>query len=656
MSEKILNTRIQLKGDSFKNWTAQNPILKLNELAIVKIEESDKHALGTGIYFKVGDGVKSFSELGFSGGIDGRVISEAISKNALVATINKTIAEAGIASDEAVQALAGRVTTAEGKITSLEGLVGTKSVATQIAEEIAKLSDVYAPKSHTHTKSEITDFAHTHAMTEVTGLADAIADAKKAGTDANTALETYKATNNAAVKANADAITAINDASTGILAQAKTYADGKDGAINAAKSAADTAQSTIDSYKTSNDKAVKDIKDSIGTVPSDKTVVQMIADAQTAATYDDTQIKANIKTNADAIDTLETLVGSESVSNQISTAVSAAKTELKGSASDTADSATIAGAKKYADSLDAAMDSRVDVLESAIGEGGSVAAQIKGAIEALDVADEAITGQYVSAVSETDGKITVTRADLPDYTDVYAQLNHIHGIDQVTGLQDALDTKTPEGVTQAIRTDLTEAERKLTTLIASDTDKSVRTIANEELAAQLIPEGAQEAFDTLQEIAAWIQQHPEDASAMNARIDALETLVGKDPVSTQINAAIDALKIGDYAKVADLTAAVDRIATLEGKSHTHANKAELDLIASGDKAKWDVAAEKAHTHANATELAKFKDGDKAKLDTAVQTVTAGEGSGLVATKSGTDVSIAIDDTVTFILNCGNSVI
>ena len=225
MSEKILNTRIQLKGDSLQNWTAQNPVLKLNELAIVKIEESDKHALGTGIYFKVGDGTKKFSELGFSGGIDGRVISEAISKDTLVATINQTIAKAGIASDEAMKALAERVTTAEGDIDSLEELVGNKAVATQIAEEIAKLSDVYAPKSHTHTKSEITDFAHTHAMTEVTGLSEAIADAKKAGTDANTALEAYKTSNNAAVKANADAITAINAADTGILAKAKEYAD-----------------------------------------------------------------------------------------------------------------------------------------------------------------------------------------------------------------------------------------------------------------------------------------------------------------------------------------------------------------------------------------------------------------------------------------------
>ena len=37
-------------------------------------------------------------------------------------------------------------------------------------------------------------------------------------------------------------------------------------------------------------------------------------------------------------------------------------------------------------------------------------------INALDVTDTAVAGQYVSAVSETDGKISVTRTDLPTYT------------------------------------------------------------------------------------------------------------------------------------------------------------------------------------------------------------------------------------------------
>ena len=58
----------------------------------------------------------------------------------------------------------------------------------------------------------------------------------------------------------------------------------------------------------------------------------------------------------------------------------------------------------------------------------------------------------------------------------------------------------------------------LETLVGSDAGKSARTIANEELAARLIPAGAKEALDTLQEIAAWIQSHPDEASAINAKL------------------------------------------------------------------------------------------------------------------------------------------
>ena len=486
-------------------------------------------------------------------------------------------------------------------------------------------------------------------MTEVTGLTDAIADAKKAGTDANTALESYKVTNNAAVKANADAITAINAADTGILAQAKSYADGKDAAIAAAKKAGDDAQADVDALELK-----------VGTVPADKTVVQMISDAQTAATYDDTQIKKDIKANADDIAALEVLVGDTAVATQIENkiaalnlattyeakgAAAAVKTELVGSKdTDTADSATIAGAKKYADGLDAAMDTRVDALEAAIGAGGSVAAQITAEIQKLDKEDTAVAGQYVSAVSEADGIITVTRAALPDYTEVYDAKG--------AAAQALTDAKSyADGLNTAMDTRMDAAEGKLTTLIGSDADKSVRTIANEELAAQLIPEGAKESLNTLQEIATWIQDHPDDAAAMNAAIEALQTKVGDSSVSAQITAAIDALKIGDYAKAADLTAAVGRIATLEGKAHEHANKALLDTYTQTEANLADAVAKK-HEHANAAELAKFVDGDKAKLDTAVQTVTAG--TGLKASKTGTDVAVDIDDSCVFIFDCGTS--
>lgn len=44
---------------------------------------------------------------------------------------------------------------------------------------------------------------------------------------------------------------------------------------------------------------------------------------------------------------------------------------------------------------------------------GSVKKQLKDSIEALDVEDIAVEGQYVSAVNEVNGKVVITRADLP---------------------------------------------------------------------------------------------------------------------------------------------------------------------------------------------------------------------------------------------------
>lgn len=52
--------------------------------------------------------------------------------------------------------------------------------------------------------------------------------------------------------------------------------------------------------------------------------------------------------------------------------------------------------------------------------------------------------------------------------------------------------------------------------------KSIREIANEELAAQLIPVNAQESLDTLREIADWIQSHPNEASNFNTRLQKIE--------------------------------------------------------------------------------------------------------------------------------------
>lgn len=109
---------------------------------------------------------------------------------------------------------------------------------------------------------------------------------------------------------------------------------------------------------------------------------------------------------------LTKLMGTEDTEGSVANQVKTAKTALIGLDTDTAASDTIKGAKKHADSLNTAMDKRVDALEAAVGEGGSVESQINAAINKLDVAEVGGTGKVITTVSETDGKIAATATDL----------------------------------------------------------------------------------------------------------------------------------------------------------------------------------------------------------------------------------------------------
>ena len=115
---------------------------------------------------------------------------------------------------------------------------------------------------------------------------------------------------------------------------------------------------------------------------------------------------------------------------------------------------------------------------------------------------------------------------------------------------------------------VTTVENTVTTLVGEDTSKSARTIASEEVAK--IVAGADASYDTLKEIADWISSHKTDATAMNSAITALEGIVDgiggegeKATVVAYVTDAIEALKIGDYAKAADLTTLAGRVTELE---------------------------------------------------------------------------------------------
>ena len=202
---------------------------------------------------------------------------------------------------------------ADTKIATKVGEIGDITVKayvdgkeTTLNSSIKAVDDKVAALGTLASKSEVTETDLATALaTKINGKADKADSLADAYT--KTEIDGKVSTIEGSIGTNTSAIAAINNETTGILAQAKTYADGKDTAIADAKKAGTDAQT-----------AVNALSDKVGTVTEGKTVVEMIAEAQSAATYDDTAIKADIKANTDAITVLN---GESSVTGSVKNTV-----------------------------------------------------------------------------------------------------------------------------------------------------------------------------------------------------------------------------------------------------------------------------------------------------------------------------------------------
>ena len=146
---------------------------------------------------------------------------------------------------------------------------------------------------------------------------------------------------------------------------------------------------------------------------------------------------------------------------------------------------------------------------------------------------------------------------------------------------DALETVVGADDTAGLRKRIKDNETAITTLNGNGEGSVSKAVSD---AISTLIDGAPDTFDTFKEIAAWITEHGEDAAAMTTAISALEAILvgfgtgeGKTgTVKKYVDDAIAALKIGDYAKAADLTALAGRISTLEGKPAASITQEQID--------------------------------------------------------------------------------
>lgn len=308
----------------------------------------------------------------------------------------------------------------------------------------------------------------------------------------------------------------LRAAITAALTEAKNHAETQAGnALTQAKSYTDTRETAI-----------------------------LSAAAETAQGKVDALANGTVKDHTDAIASINTKIGEVAYTgDSLTAAIKNLQDSIGSSGSISSQVADLSG--------------RVGTLEGTVGDASS------GLVK--DVADlkTAITdgGSLGSRVKTLEGEMDTVQATIAGYDET----NTI-----------AKDIQAAKDSASAANTLAGKNETKVDTLIGSDSNKSVRDIAALVISEALVDGG--EDFDTLQEIAAWIKDHPADATAMNNAISAIKTNLGwtdetaPATVDSRIADAISNLEtsinISNYATKAELKTTDDKVIALQNKVDT----------------------------------------------------------------------------------------
>lgn len=454
MATTTLNTRIQLKYDTYENWTTNNPVLLAGEVAVTTVQSAQAPVSQVpAILFKVGDGTNNFNALNWASAIAADVYPWA------KASVKPTYQASEIEGLE--DYISGQIEDTDTQYQIIAS--GTNGIQLQSRPKTGGAwSDVGSPITITYTlttgttngtvsfngtevavkglgSAAYTESSAYDAAGTAAGVQTAVIGTSGDQSSAITIYGTRKYAEEQAASAQSAATSAAKSYTDGQITQAKTDLIGTGdatsttikGAVAESKTYADTqiAAKIGSVYKPAGSVAFEDLPTPAANLLGNVYNVTnaFTADAEFITSEQGTKYPAGTNVvvveveSAYYYDALTGIVDLSSYATQswVTEQLETQSETLIGSASGVT-ATTIKGAvveaKGYADTLNTAMDGRVEALETNVG-GTPVATQIQTAIQALDKADSAVTNQFVTSVSETDGVVAVTRAQ-PQIADV----------------------------------------------------------------------------------------------------------------------------------------------------------------------------------------------------------------------------------------------
>lgn len=504
MADKILNTRLKLKYDTLTNWLSKDPVLLAGEVAVATIAttESNSGLTPPAVSLRIGDGKSKFSELNWIQAIAGDVQAWAKDDGATVRKwINDEIknipaaASGAGTTDFTAGKLISQITQDEGgKITGIEYADITQDDVSGLTNALSTINTNIAAKLDKNLAS--TNATATNVLIDTAAVSKNIDTAKAAllGTGGIGGTHTIKGAYDAAA-AVASTVASLDMESKAVAEQFIDSIKQEDGKVSVTRASVSSKLSIDGTYSSDNKlatvstvaKAIKayetKLQDHINAITSAMRFRGTLTEAPTSATaapsddlgawragdvvlYGTAEYVVSAITNSNptwqllgdegAYQTKLSFTGTYSSTNKVVTndTLEAAKTALNASITE-ANTAT--GAAK--DAADAAQTNATSALNK---------------IAALDVTDAQATGTgVVSAVTQTDGKIAVTKktlkiSDISDlsFNTAVSSTNKAASMSDVgaaiTALDSTISTTKATDNSYYVLTGITQASGKLT--------------------------------------------------------------------------------------------------------------------------------------------------------------------------------------------------